>query len=1355
MLQVRTLGGLRLTSEGRSLRRKPLALLTYVARRGARGVTRTELATLFWGERGEERARQSLRQALLELKQVLGDKVEVDADSVRIAVTAVELDVAAFEHELSDGRVQEAVARWTGDFFEGAEDIGGDGFRRWIENERAALHQQLGVAMGKLIGDAELSGDWIGATAWAQQWAAALPFDEQAHLRLIEALRMSGRNADALKTHAAYVTRVRAALDVEPSSEFLRLGGGLAEGARGQAVRRSRGSAAVHAPELIARGPVLNELLDAWTQAAGGEPAVVLIEGTTGSGLTRTCDELVAAVRADATVFRARGASPATDLATAAELFDGIRSAEGSAGAAPEALGEITRLVPALTSEFQSLPPATGDDAALCDALVQTLAAIGDERPVLVVVDDAHAADAASRGLLASLATRLTGCVMLVMASDEGERQRGAALTTLLGTTGLRHLRLAELGVAEVEAMLESMVAIGPSDRHALAARLHEETGGLPHDIREVVTSLVDEHLLTPDATGAWHVSPALAGRALPIPSPLRERMRARLDRRSAAAQQLAGAMSVLVPPVDASVAAEMCGLSRDDGEVALRELAERRVVLEIPTQPGRYAFASPLAGRVVAALLPASQRETLHERAAQILSHRDLASTAERSLLPYHLARAPRPAAAPPVIRQRARAWWKSPRVIVPVAGVVIAGAIVLRGGLPLRATSSDPDVPIIALGRIADYRERTTTPVTKPLSDMLATNLGRVGRLRVVSAARMYELVSRSGPPGDTSDAALVRAARRAGATELVDGALYSRDDGGFRLDLRRVEVASGNIRGTHSVTGTTLFELADSGTARMAADFGETTPVGSIADVTTRSVTAYRLYEQGLRAFYANDLRGAEPLFEAALREDSTFAMAAYYSARSVVDDPYLALARYRQAARLATGTSNRERLTILAREAYLASSPALGAIADTLLVRYPDEVEGYYFSGLSRLVEGAFLRAIPPLNRAVAMDSLSLGGANARCDACEALRQIISAYQHADSLAAAEREARRWVRLQPNSPAPWHTLADVLSQRGRFAEVLEVLDRQATLDGGRDETYRLLNLAVHRMYAGDFEQVDRLIDAELESGAPVRSGRAMWYRVISYRQQGRLVEALDAAKRHRENGMKTYRRGIRVPRGAAPPEAIAEAQVLYEMGRYRESAALYDSIARWGVDESPSQLAHATAWAMTHAAGGLAAAGDTAGLAARADSVRALGAQSYLGRDKLLHHYIRGVLLVARGQDEAAIAELYRAVWSWNVGYTRTNMVLAAALMRRERAREAITVLQPGLRGYVEASNYYVSRTDIHEMLAQGWSAVSGAAARDSATAHYAFVARAWRRADPAFANRIQTATRLSGGAASAR
>ena len=67
------------------------------------------------------------------------------------------------------------------------------------------------------------------------------------------------------------------------------------------------------------------------------------------------------------------------------------------------------------------------------------------------------------------------------------------------------------------------------------------------------------------------------------------------------------------------------------------------------------------------------------------------------------------------------------------------------------------------------------------------------------------MYELVSQARAGERLTEAMLVRAARRAGATELVDGALYARDDGGYRLDLRRVELESGSIKKTYSIAGT----------------------------------------------------------------------------------------------------------------------------------------------------------------------------------------------------------------------------------------------------------------------------------------------------------------------------------------------------------------------------------------------------------------------------------------------------------------------------------------------------------------------------------------------------------------------
>ena len=483
MLHIRTLGELRLEADEGApppLRRKPLALLSYIARRATRPTSRTELATLFWGERGEDRARQSLRQTLLELKQALGAHLEVDAESVRVVGTGLELDITGFERDIGSGDFRSAVERWKGDFFDGSEDIGGDAFRRWIENERIALHRQLSAAMQRLIGDAEIRGDWPEACGWAERWATALRFDETAHLRLIEALKMSGRATDAASIHAAFATRVRTTLDVDPSAEFLRLGGGLAEDLRVELARKGRGSAAVHAPQFVGRGLEFGELTDAWRTACDGTPVVVLIESEAGSGMTRLGDELVSHVGAKAVVLRARGKGDTVPYSTASAVLEAIRDASGSAGASPEALAEVARLVPSITAEFRHLPAARGDETALRDAVAQTLAAISEEQPVLLFLEDADAADDASCKLLGTLATRLTGRVLFVVTADEAERVPNGGLEALLETRGLRRLWLHALGPADVEAMLGSMVSLEAKERHALAARLAHETGGLP-----------------------------------------------------------------------------------------------------------------------------------------------------------------------------------------------------------------------------------------------------------------------------------------------------------------------------------------------------------------------------------------------------------------------------------------------------------------------------------------------------------------------------------------------------------------------------------------------------------------------------------------------------------------------------------------------------------------------------------------------------------------------------------------------------------------------------------------------------------------------------------------------------------
>jgi DNA-binding SARP family transcriptional activator len=1318
LLHVRTLGELRLENgDGTpiTIRRKPLALLTYVARHGPRPTSRTELATLFWGERGEDRARQSLRQTLLELKQAIGDRAEVDPDSVGIAADPVALDLVGFEREVAAGDLRAAVDRWKGDFFEGSEDIGGDGFRRWIENERLGLHRQLGSAMQKLIGDAEIRGDWAESCSLAERWAGALRFDETAHLRLIEALRMSGRAAEAAAAHSGFATRVRTALDVEPSAEFLRLGGGLAEGVRTELARRGRGSAAVHMSQLAGRGPELAELTDAWQTASGGTPVVMLIQGEAGTGLTRLVEELLSHVGAGGVILRAGGKRDSAPYSLASTLFDGLRDAEGSAGASPEALAEVARIVPSLAQQFRHLPAPRGDESALRDALAQTLSAIGEEVPVLVFLDDAHAADEESLRLVGALGARLSGRVLLVVTADEAYRKPNAILESLLATRGLRRLHLHSLGPSDVEAIVGSMVALGMEDRHRVAALIHADTGGLPHHVCAAVAALVDEHLLTVDQDGNWRVSPALESRPLPVPVSVRDRIRARFDRLIPESRMVAGAIAVLGAPGTPPVIEDVSEVSPDAVETALAELIDHRFLVESADLTVQYVFASPFTARAVTALIPPTKRRALHARAAEVLVKCDLAATAERSLLPYHLARAESQPA-----EQRAHSGvpaWAKRAGGVAAAAVVVVAAIASRADWlrsPFRSAAggdAESTMPVVALGRIANYREAGAADLTKPLIDMLATNLGRVAGMRVVSTARMYELVSQ-GKQGSDSAAIVVAAARRAGATELVDGALYALAGGGMRLDLRRVELATGSMRKAHSINGGTLFELADSGTARLAADFGATRPTGSVADVTTRSLTAYRLYEEGLRAFYENERASARQLFDAALVEDSTFAMAAYYAGLTRRDNFREIAPHFERALRLLNRASERERLTIQAQWALLTSSPALSIFAESLTARYPQEVDGHLFSGIGLFKQAKYAESIRALERAVAMDSASIAGGNARCSACDALEYLVRAYRYTDDYSAAERVVRRWIRLQPRSAQAWEQLHAVLGALGRTDEALEALRRRAALSPAVLAREPVIAAQLH-LLAGNFVEAERLLNAFVASTSEgPRVADATWYLVMLYRHQGRLREAADAAHR--------YRVLTSAARDTAPELWIPEAQTLFESGRYRQAAALFDTVATW---EPRARLtangARARVWRLAQVATSLAAAGDTSALQPLADTLRLLGTRSGDARDQRLHHYVRALSLVARREDDDALTELARATSSPSEGYTRINLEIGRVALRRGRPKDAIAAIQPALRGLIEGSGYYTTRTELHEVAAHAWEA---AGTRDSAMVH---------------------------------
>jgi DNA-binding SARP family transcriptional activator/TolB-like protein len=663
-----------------------------------------------------------------------------------------------------------------------------------------------------------------------------------------------------------------------------------------------------------------------------------------------------------------------------------------------------------------------------------------------------------------------------------------------------------------------------------------------------------------------------------------------------------------------------------------------------------------------------------------------------------------PPPVTPNPTLRRRAP-------VVLIVLGLAAAIGFVAWRSMSGRAA---PALPLIAVGSLRDGAARDSTKSGGVLTDMLATSLARISGLQVVANSRLFELVPRGT---DTLPGTLSAAAREAGAQEILEGELTFATDGGLRLELRRVDLLSGVLRRGYSVRAFDRYALVDSATSAIAKDFGLRPPVEPIAEVSSASPIAYRLYEEGLRAFYQYDISAAYRLMLAALEEDSTFAMAAYYAWRSGLSvDPHAESTQRERAVRLAPRAADRERLLILGMTKARLEDPAALAPAESLAIRFPSDPDGQELYGLVQGARGEWARAASAHLRAIALDSAASVRPGAVCRACASLQHLFAAYAAWDSMPAAERVDLLWTRLRPDAPEPWAILAEIRWRQERWAEADAALHRADSLSTRPGDPAPQLRAAIRR---GQYDEVGVVAAAALNDADRERQVDARWIWLIALRNQGRLREAK-----------------------ALDQDVLIQAIIAFESGDYPAAVRGFRALAAAAnTIPQPGHRARGVSWNLIHAGAAYAAAGDTAAVRRLADSVEAIGPLSLFGRSVRLHYFLRGLLLAAAGRHAEAVETYRRSMFSTTEGYTRINYEMAKSLLALQRPREALAPLQAALRGGIDGSTLYITRTELHELLAK---AFAEAGQRDSAALHYRAVERAWAKGDPAFQARRKSA-----------
>ncbi|MCA9979650.1 MAG: tetratricopeptide repeat protein [Anaerolineales bacterium] len=227
MLQLKTLGQVQVIIDGQPVGFKmsrAVGLLVYLVVNRERAHGREQLATLFWPEEDDRKARENFRQALYQLRRALGNVASAYLTISRSTVSFTptlpyELDVEQFEQAIAAQAWETATAVYQGDFLETLPVDDSPLFGEWLLVQREQLHQQAVQAFLQAAHQAEAENNTAVAEQHTRHLLSLEPWHEEAHRHLMHLLVRRGQQNEALLQYERCVQILASELGVPPTAE--------------------------------------------------------------------------------------------------------------------------------------------------------------------------------------------------------------------------------------------------------------------------------------------------------------------------------------------------------------------------------------------------------------------------------------------------------------------------------------------------------------------------------------------------------------------------------------------------------------------------------------------------------------------------------------------------------------------------------------------------------------------------------------------------------------------------------------------------------------------------------------------------------------------------------------------------------------------------------------------------------------------------------------------------------------------------------------------------------------------------------------------------------------------------------
>ncbi len=373
------------------------------------------------------------------------------------------------------------------------------------------------------------------------------------------------------------------------------------------------------ANHLVGRSAELQRLEVVLDELASGRASAVEIVGAAGIGKTRLLAELAA--RADARghiVLAGSGAELERDLAFGVfvdALDEYLESVDPR---------RLDRLDEAVRAELEYVFPSLSDVGRGAGtsglhaeryrtnrAVRELLERLAATKPMVLILDDFHWADAASIDLVGSLLRRPpAAAVLIVLAARPNQvvTPLGSALERGLRDATLTRITLDPLTSEEAAAML------GQAHPDPRTAALYEDSGGNPFYLEQLARS--------PDQASRIRSAGDVPVAGVQVPPMVAAAMTEELSRLSGGSRRVLEGASVASDPFEPELAAAAADVTDQQAMAAIDELLESDLV-RLTSVPRRFRFRHPIIRRSVYEATPGGWRIGAHERTAQALASR------------------------------------------------------------------------------------------------------------------------------------------------------------------------------------------------------------------------------------------------------------------------------------------------------------------------------------------------------------------------------------------------------------------------------------------------------------------------------------------------------------------------------------------------------------------------------------------------------------------------------------------------------------------------------------------------------------------------------------------------------------